>query len=234
MNSITRVGIGASKDRLDVVIDRPADRRKTYRNDKDGVAVLQAELDGEKYLVAIEASGRYEALARHELTATGHTVRLQNPRQVRRLAEGMGTQAKTDLIDAQILAKTAELCGRNEPRSEERRNSGTSPERFGSDQLRLAGAMGTGHQRAGSCFPICLKPTPTTTIRGSLPITFHPGPEMLPDDQVNNALSALKLNGVVGSLGRGFAERENQSKSGPRQRYPDPASREGFGQPASL
>src|SRR5437763_5200082 len=102
MKSITRVGIDASKDRLDVLIDRPSNRRRSYSNDKRGVAALVSELEGGDYLVAIEASGRYEALVRHELTAAGHTVRLQNPRQVRRLAEGTGTQAKTDLIDAQI------------------------------------------------------------------------------------------------------------------------------------
>src|SRR5579862_6692568 len=103
MKSITCVGIDASKDRLDVLIDRPQKRRLSYSNDKRGIALLKVELGGGQYIVAIEASGRYEALVRHELEAAGHQVKLQNPRQVRRLAEGMGTQAKTDLIDAQIL-----------------------------------------------------------------------------------------------------------------------------------
>jgi len=120
MKSITCVGIDASKDRLDVLIDRPQKRRLSYSNDKRGIALLKVELGGGQYIVAIEASGRYEALVRHELEAAGHQVKLQNPRQVRRLAEGMGTQAKTDLIDAQILVRTAELCGINEPRTKER------------------------------------------------------------------------------------------------------------------
>ena len=120
MKSITRVGIDASKDRLDILIDRPHNRRRSFSNDTGGIDQLKAELVDGPYLVAIEASGRYEALVRHELEAAGHQVKLQNPRQVRRLAEGMGTQAKTDLIDAQILARTAELCAPNEPRTKER------------------------------------------------------------------------------------------------------------------
>jgi len=92
----------------------------SFSNDRLCVAQLKSELGEGDYLITIEASGRYEALARHELEAAGHRVRLQNPRQVRRLAEGMGSQAKTDLIDAQILARTAELCADNEPRSKER------------------------------------------------------------------------------------------------------------------
>jgi transposase len=110
MNIITQVGIDTSKDRLDVVIDRPQNRRHSFSNDKSGVKALKKELGDGNYIIAIEASGRYEALARHELEAAGYTVRLQNPRQVRRLAEGLGTQAKTDGIDAQILARTADLC----------------------------------------------------------------------------------------------------------------------------
>src|SRR5947209_15842561 len=103
MGSITLVGIDASKDKLDVLIDRPQRRRHSFSNDRKGLEKLKKELGAGEYLIAIEASGRYEALARHELEAAGYQVRLQNPRQVRRLAEGFGVQAKTDGIDAQIL-----------------------------------------------------------------------------------------------------------------------------------
>jgi transposase len=120
MESITRVGIDASLEILDVLIDRAENRRFQVPNNLDGVKKLKAELKKGKFLIAIEASGRYEALARHELEAAGHTVKLQNPRQVRRLAEGLGIQAKTDSLDAEVLARTAELCATNEPRSKER------------------------------------------------------------------------------------------------------------------
>lgn len=120
MESITSVGIDASKDRLEVLIDRPDNRRHIYNNDKSGVSQLKKELGQGNYVIAIEATGRYEALVRHELEAAGYTVRVQNPRQVRRLAEGMGTSCKTDKIDAKVLAATALLCAANEPRSKER------------------------------------------------------------------------------------------------------------------
>ncbi len=120
MESITFVGIDASKDKLDVHIDRPHRRRHCFANTRKGIAQLCAHLGQGKFIIAIEASGRYEALARHELEAAGYEVRLQNPRQVRRLAEGLGIGAKTDSIDAEILARTATLCTPNEPRTKER------------------------------------------------------------------------------------------------------------------
>jgi transposase len=120
MESITRVGIDASQNVLDVLIDRAENKRLQVPNSLDGVKKLKAALGKGKFIIAIEASGRYEALARHELEAAGYTVKLQNPRQVRRLAQGMGIQAKTDSLDAEVLARTAELCASNEPRSKER------------------------------------------------------------------------------------------------------------------
>jgi len=120
MRSITRVGIDTSKDTLDVYIDRPGSKRLKVKNDKSGIAQLKSELGGGDHLIAIEATGRYESLARHELEAAGHEVKVQNPRKVRRLADGIGTKAKTDRIDAKFLAKTAELCAASKPRSKER------------------------------------------------------------------------------------------------------------------
>jgi transposase len=120
MESITRVGIDASQEWLDVLIDRPHGKRRRYSNDLDGIGQLKADLGQGNYLIAIEASGRYEALARHDLEAAGYKIRVKNPRQTRRLAEGLGYQAKTDAIDAKMLAETAELGRPNEPRSKER------------------------------------------------------------------------------------------------------------------
>jgi transposase len=120
MGSITRVGIDTSKDILEVHIEGQSNRHFRVSNDEDGVARLKQELGEGDYLVGIEASGRYEAFVRHELQAAGYNVKLQNPRQVRRLAEGLGKQAKTDGLDAQLLARTAGLCAPNEPRSKER------------------------------------------------------------------------------------------------------------------
>ncbi len=120
MESITRVGIDAAQAWLDVHIERPHSKVRRYGNDLDGLGQLKVDLGPGNYVIAIESSGRYEALARHELEAAGYKVRVKNPRQMRRLAEGLGVQAKTDLIDARMLAETAELGRANEPRSKER------------------------------------------------------------------------------------------------------------------
>ncbi len=120
MESITRVGIDASKDVLEVLIDRPAHRRHTIGNNKEGFAQLVKELGAGNYLIAIEATGRYESGVRHALELAGYKVTLKNPRRVRRLAEGLGIAAKTDRIDAQVLADTAELGKPTYARSKER------------------------------------------------------------------------------------------------------------------
>lgn len=124
MKSITRVGIDTAKDWLDVFIDRPRSKRRRFRNDAEGIAQLKADLGEGDYVIGIEATGRYEALARHELESAGYTVRVKNPRQMRRLAEGLGYQAKTDCIDAQVISQAAELGRQNKPRSKEREGLG--------------------------------------------------------------------------------------------------------------
>src|SRR5579862_2995576 len=97
----TSVGIDVCKDRLDVFIEGPKGGRRQFANDSEGIRKLIAQL-GSGCVVAMEATGRYEAQLRHALEAAGLDVRVQNPRLVRRLAEGLGVQAKTDLIDAQL------------------------------------------------------------------------------------------------------------------------------------
>jgi transposase len=120
LESITCVGIDAAQDWLDVEIQRPHSKRRRFPNTVEGIALLRQDLGEGSYVIAIESSGRYEALARHELQAAGYEVRMKNPRQMRRLVEGLGVQAKTDGIDARMLCETAELGRSNEPRSKER------------------------------------------------------------------------------------------------------------------
>src|SRR5689334_15605184 len=120
MTIMTRVGIDASKGWLDLLIDRPHSKKHRFRNDAQGIEGIKALLGPGEYVIAIEATGRYEALCRHELEAAGYTVRVKNPKQVRRLAQGMGVNAKTDSIDAKFLAETAELGPDTSPRSVER------------------------------------------------------------------------------------------------------------------
>lgn len=120
MESMTRVGIDASKDVLDIYVDRAENRRLIVSNDKKGLENLKSFLSEKPCLISIEASGRYESLARHELESAGHAVRVQNPRQARRLAQGLGINAKTDRIDAKTLARMCDLSVPAKARSKER------------------------------------------------------------------------------------------------------------------
>ena len=122
MESITtKVGIDAAKDNLDIQIERAGGRQRLrIVNKPAGFKKLNSMLEGERCIIAIEASGRYETAVRRSLEEAGHEVRLQNPRQVRRLAQGMGIDAKTDRLDAEVLVRTIGICSSNEPKSEER------------------------------------------------------------------------------------------------------------------
>lgn len=99
------VGIDVSKARLDVHV-HPAGESFAVDNDGSGVAALcerLARLDGLVW-VGLEASGRYERLAVAELVAAKLPVVVLNPAQVRHYAQAMGQRAKTDPIDARLIA----------------------------------------------------------------------------------------------------------------------------------
>lgn len=103
------VGIDVAKDRLDVHI-RPQAKTFAVANSASGVAELTdllAPLRVDK--VILEASGGYEKLAFLALVEAGHPVAIVNPRQVRDFAKGAGRMAKTDMIDAAVLAHFAEV-----------------------------------------------------------------------------------------------------------------------------
>jgi transposase len=81
-----------------------------FENSPEGVARLIAfcQQHGVE-LVAMEATGGYERLAFGLLWGSGLPVALLNPRSVRRFAQGMGLEEKTDRIDAGVIAWFAEV-----------------------------------------------------------------------------------------------------------------------------
>jgi transposase len=99
------VGIDTSKGRLDVHV-HPVDERFAVNNDEAGVEALGERLSKLVGLVGIgiEASGRYERLAVAQLAAQGLPVVVLNPAQVRSYARAIGQRAKTDPIDAKLIA----------------------------------------------------------------------------------------------------------------------------------
>lgn len=100
------VGIDVSKTHLDVAA-RPGGRFRVP-NDPAGIADLVARVRGiGPALVVMEATGGYEADALAALLAAGLPTAVINPRQVRQFAAGVGQHAKTDPIDAAVLAHFA-------------------------------------------------------------------------------------------------------------------------------
>jgi transposase len=99
-------GIDVSKDHLDVAA-RPGGRFRVA-NDPDGIGDLVARLRRlSPSLVVLEATGGYEAATLAALLAAGIPAAVVNPRRVRQFAAGVGQHAKTDPIDAAVLAHFA-------------------------------------------------------------------------------------------------------------------------------
>ena len=98
------VGIDVSKAKLDAnVAGQKAVRQ--WGNDEAGRAELGAELvEQEVELVVVEASGGYEAALVSELIERGVAVAVVNPTRVRAFARAAGQLAKTDAIDARMIA----------------------------------------------------------------------------------------------------------------------------------
>ena len=102
------VGIDVSKERLDVC-ERPSGRSWGLGNDEEGISQLVEKVaEVAPTLVVVEASGGYQTAAVAELVARRIPVAVVNPRQVRDFAKALGLLAKTDAIDAMVLAHFAE------------------------------------------------------------------------------------------------------------------------------
>jgi transposase len=98
------VGIDVSKDWLDVHV-APSTEAFRVGNDGEGVARLRERIGALKpQRVALEATGGLETLAVAELSAAGLPVVVLNPAQVRSFAAALGKRAKTDPIDAAVIA----------------------------------------------------------------------------------------------------------------------------------
>jgi transposase len=104
MEHTTWVGIDVSKDRLDVHVLPSAEAWATSR-DAAGLAELCRRLEGMSGVVAVEATGGYESIVAASLSSAGLPVVVVNPAQVRAYAKALGQRAKTDPIDARVIAK---------------------------------------------------------------------------------------------------------------------------------
>ena len=102
------VGIDVAKATLDVHV-RPGDTGWTVANDDAGIRTLVEQLRGvAPTQVVLEATGGYELAVVSALAAAALPIVIVNPRQVRDFAKATGRLAKTDRLDAAVLARFAE------------------------------------------------------------------------------------------------------------------------------
>jgi transposase len=102
----TWIGIDVAKDHLDLAVHQGTAWRA--RNDESGITAVVRRLAAlHPHLVVLEATGRYERSVTAALAAAGIPVAVVNPRQVRDFAKATGILAKTDALDAQVLARFA-------------------------------------------------------------------------------------------------------------------------------
>ena len=109
------VGIDVSKDRLDVHI-RPSGQTVAAQRNDTGVEQLVGELRQlAPTLIVLEATGGFETTVAAALASAHLPVAVVNPRQIRDFARATGRLAKTDALDAQVIALFAERI-RPDPR----------------------------------------------------------------------------------------------------------------------
>ncbi len=109
------VGIDVSKDRLDVHI-RPSGEAFAVARDGAGLDHLAGKLRAlTPELVVLEATGGFEAIVAAALAGAGLPLAVVNPAQVRAFGRATGRLAKTDRLDAALIARFAEAV-RPEPR----------------------------------------------------------------------------------------------------------------------
>jgi transposase len=102
------VGIDVSKDRLDVHL-RPLGTAFAVARDGEGLASLVERLRGLAVaLVVIEATGGFEVTVAAAIAGAGLPLAVVNPRQIRDFARAIGRLAKTDALDAEVIARFAE------------------------------------------------------------------------------------------------------------------------------
>ena len=98
------VGIDVSKTEL-VMATHPTAEQWTSDGSAAAIDVLVTRLTALRpHVIVIEATGGYERPAVAAMAAAGLPIAVVNPRQVRAFAQALGRTAKTDAIDAQVLA----------------------------------------------------------------------------------------------------------------------------------
>jgi len=102
------IGIDVSKDRLDVHV-RPSGEVFVVSRDDEGLDELVTRLRTlAPRLIVVEATGGFETVVASAIGGAGLPIAIVNPRQIRAFATACGRLAKTDRLDAQVIAHFAE------------------------------------------------------------------------------------------------------------------------------
>jgi transposase len=102
------IGIDVSKDNLEVFV-KPLGQRPAFAQTEDGLLLMVDFVQSfSPRLVVLEATGGLERAAVGALGAKGLPVVVINPRQIRDFAKAKGILAKTDKLDAEVIAEFAE------------------------------------------------------------------------------------------------------------------------------
>ena len=142
------IGVDMSKDRLDAC-RWPGGESFRVANDAAGHRRLLRWIGAEVARVVFEATGAYHAAFERALHRADIPCSKLNPARVRRFAEAIGTQAKTDRVDARLIARMGAML---EPRPRRRRRrSSPSCTSFEPRPHRAAARAHRGDEpRAGS------------------------------------------------------------------------------------
>lgn len=104
MATSSYVGIDVSKDKLDVAV-LGEERVWQVENTQDGIVKLVQQMENlQPELIVVEATGGYQRAVVEALFWAGIAVAVVNPARVRQFARACGLLAKTDKLDAQVLA----------------------------------------------------------------------------------------------------------------------------------
>lgn len=109
------VGIDVSKDRLDVHVRPGGTAFAVERNGKGLEDLVDRLRTLAPLLIAVEATGGFETIVAAAVAGAGLPLAVVNPAQVRHFAQAVGKRAKTDPIDAGVIAHFAEAV-RPQPR----------------------------------------------------------------------------------------------------------------------
>lgn len=99
----TTVGIDVSGGRLDAYL-HPAGEARSWRNDRAGIDALLAWAEAEQAFVVLEATAPWDQPLVRALERSGVSFHRANPKRARDFARSVGLLAKTDAVDARMLA----------------------------------------------------------------------------------------------------------------------------------